>query len=1452
MSEQEEAYIEARNIANNPKTDVIQNARTQMDAENEDVNKGFWNDIEQGTKEAPWAIAGGIADFGNETWKFLGLNSASEWINERLPDGIRELSDDMRGHDLDDTPLPVIAQPKSNTGKVIRGSTQFFTGFIPVLGQVNKLKWVQKGGKLRQSITKGSLAGAPVDFAGFNPNDPNAANWLGSKLDSHPELQSLVLDYLGTNVDDPAIFNRFKNAFVGASIGILAEPVVAGGIRVTKPMINSLIDRIREFKLQRARERGKKDLGITEDDLGKTLSDNEADKLNADSGLEEPSSLSKTPTAEEHTPIPMSEQPQSSSIIWKKDTGANDPTLPPKDGEAPIPPKDGEAPIDSAKAMNEESGTTALARDKISTPTEKVAKEAKKQDFKGNTLHHGAGQDGSRTTKGGKTIRANPDREFLERITEGETVHYDPEFSPDRSRLGKQDFKTVVSNFVFNVIAGAENRAAAFVDIATSMADDGVGHIAVRGINDVPPNKLTGDPKIDKQVQKKLNSKNWEPFEDGWKVKTGEGKARFQKGFSADELERTLLEHFDEVVVGTSKNGSVTHAKVGKPKRFDERVRPPKPAPELPKVFTDRGIQSPYLTVRPGQLDDLTEALVNQDFRGTLENTDINFDYIKTTEDVKQAIDTVSNLGGADKATVTFKETEELASFAGTSIKNINEMYHSTKGLGSKVLAARRVLVASAEHMMKLAKNAEDTGLVGDQLKVRRQVYIHAGIQKEISGIKSEIGRALNAMKIEARGADAKLAQIDSLVSSFGGRDSLDKFVASINHLAKQENAALRISQFSKRGAAARTMDAILEAYITGLLWNPKTQIINALGSASASILGVLERRYAEHINPTTKKFKFKRQVGDGTDNRIIAGEAHAMLVGLKTGYKEAFDLAMKAWRTDTPSDKFTKTDVYTQGEKAMSASRLHLRGATGAVADWLANVLGLSTKALMSGDEFFKMINYRMHLHSLAHRRASNLELVGKDYGDAVDEIVRNPEPELHMESLDFGRYNTFTEDLAKGSRSKLVQQWIETEYDHPGGVALKGALKAYIPFFRTPVNLVRFSAERTPVMRWFSKRLKDDLGSSDPARVQMAKAKIAGGNLVAFNVMSLAELGLITGAPPTDRELNANQRRVGWQPYSIVIPHQANPFSDTDTYVPYNRLDPVGMSMGLMADYYQGSLSIMNGISRGMDEGFHDLVTEDLSSAAGMITFAIVRNLEDKAYMQGISNMMGLLQQDPNRSAEQITKDMINVVPPISFMSALRRGVTRTIDPIRRVTDDATITDEITNVIYSNIPGFSSQLSAHRDLEGNPEYYPGNKTNVLMRGFNNLLNPASPSEITNSKVDRKVQELKVDLTDMRTVRTVTVDGTRLTLSNDQIDYVSKAWGAYNKKIPLDSKGFNTGNLKADQTNLKATLLQNKNNAIELLLGTYPELRVKAQELKLRQQQELVEHESPLYEVFR
>ena len=52
-----------------------------------------------------------------------------------------------------------------------------------------------------------------------------------------------------------------------------------------------------------------------------------------------------------------------------------------------------------------------------------------------------------------------------------------------------------------------------------------------------------------------------------------------------------------------------------------------------------------------------------------------------------------------------------------------------------------------------------------------------------------------------------------------------------------------------------------------------------------------------------------------------------------------------------------------------------------------------------------------------------------------------------------------------------------------------------------------------------------------------------------------------LLTGGYHPDKNIRRIQQSKGFQPYSIKI--------GTDTYIEYGRLDPIGMIIGLVADY-------------------------------------------------------------------------------------------------------------------------------------------------------------------------------------------------------------------------------------------------------------------------------------------
>ena len=68
----------------------------------------------------------------------------------------------------------------------------------------------------------------------------------------------------------------------------------------------------------------------------------------------------------------------------------------------------------------------------------------------------------------------------------------------------------------------------------------------------------------------------------------------------------------------------------------------------------------------------------------------------------------------------------------------------------------------------------------------------------------------------------------------------------------------------------------------------------------------------------------------------------------------------------------------------------------------------------------------------------------------------------------------------------------------------------------------------------------------SGNPARIDVARARVGLGSAAGVVVASMAAVGEITGGGPADPGLRTNLRRQDWQPYSILIDGRRAVFDD------------------------------------------------------------------------------------------------------------------------------------------------------------------------------------------------------------------------------------------------------------------------------------------------------------------
>lgn len=701
----------------------------------------------------------------------------------------------------------------------------------------------------------------------------------------------------------------------------------------------------------------------------------------------------------------------------------------------------------------------------------------------------------------------------------------------------------------------------------------------------------------------------------------------------------------------------------------------------------------------------------------------INLANIETTEDVTSLIDAVAQadnlaINEARREVITNQELGKLAGDLGMSVDDLLARRPGEAFNAEQILAARKILVASGENLVNLAKVAK-TGGDNDMALFRRAMAQHKAIQSQVSGMTAEAGRALQSFNIVAKSAREQEQAIQEALGAGGGIDHLRDLADKLSTLDDPAS----IGKFIRDADKAKTKDMVYELWINSLLSSPATHVVNILSNSLVMGWTAAERKVAAHIS---------QGLGSGEISHV---EATSQLRGMLEGSKDGMRLAWKAFKTGEPTDPLQK--IENKQYRSISSENLEMAGNTGRAVDFLGNwVVRMPGKMLTAGDEFFKSVGYRMELHAQAHRAALSEGLEGEAYGKRVAQILGNPPSNIHLEAVSAARYNTFTSEL--GPAGKAIEN-------------LRNKVpfaRVIMPFVRTPVNIMKFAAERTPLAPIMA-NVRADI-SAGGARREMALARIATGSTIMALSADLAMSGQITGGGPKDPQLKNMMRATGWQPYSIKMDGQ---------YYSYSRLDPVGAWLGLSAD-------IVEIVGQAEDADALDIATASVVSVA--------QNVTSKTYLSGVSeffDIMSSVSSDPEENNKRLNSwiaRMAGTVIPSNIAQ-----LERTMSP------ELSATYGILDKIQSRIPGWSDSLPPRRNIFGEPI--------VLSGGLGpDIMSPIYTSSDKKDKIADEIVRQKTDVRmPMRSIRGIELDAA-------QYDrYVTLYSGKDNQyvKMPLKDK---------------------------------------------------------------
>jgi endonuclease YncB( thermonuclease family) len=616
----------------------------------------------------------------------------------------------------------------------------------------------------------------------------------------------------------------------------------------------------------------------------------------------------------------------------------------------------------------------------------------------------------------------------------------------------------------------------------------------------------------------------------------------------------------------------------------------------------------------------------------------IRLDKLDSPQAIKRAlVHTEQRAGGFDAATrgrITQAETKSLAAELGMTADDLLKRRKGQAFNAEEALAARQLLARSGTDLVNMAKRMARVDNPGDEMEAAfREAWLrHAAIQEQVSGMTAEAGRLLQQFRMTADGRDARALSV--LGEGLGGATRAKDVADRIVDLERVGTSPGEINKFALASLAARGKDKFIELYINSLLSNPGTHVVNMLSNTLTAMGQLPEHAVAAGIGAARRLVPSQRDT-----ERVLFSELGSRGVGMLVGAKEGLLAAARSFRTGDSLDGITK--VETQQTQAIGGR--------------LGSIVRTPTRFLTAEDELFKGIARRMELNGLAIRQAKREGLTGQEARDRAADLAANPSDVMMHRADDYARYLTFQTPLEPGSFASNISKSAQ-------GSPLA---KLIFPFIRTPMNLLRFAAERSPAAVALKSWRKDMLAGG--ARRDLAVARAMVGSGFGAAMYEAAANGQITGGGPADYEARRLLIADGWQPYSFKV---------GDQYYSYARLDPFSTTIGTVADLVDL-------------ESF--MTDKQRERSFTLVMAAVVNNLSSKTWLSGISSAMEAV-SDPNRYMDNFVARTAGAIAVPAFVAQMARSS----DPVTREARGWL------DRIKSRVPGLSDDLPARRDAFG------------------------------------------------------------------------------------------------------------------------------------------------------
>jgi hypothetical protein len=507
--------------------------------------------------------------------------------------------------------------------------------------------------------------------------------------------------------------------------------------------------------------------------------------------------------------------------------------------------------------------------------------------------------------------------------------------------------------------------------------------------------------------------------------------------------------------------------------------------------------------------------------------------------------------------------------------------------------------------------------------------------------------------------------------------------------------------------AAKMGVDELLSGMYNSILSGPITHLRNVIGNTYATI----ER-------PTSIMLRGVLN-GDEALRRSAMAGYHAIFTSLN----EAWQVGWTSVRTGDSVNLKSKF-VIEDAQTLAGIERLKMAAKPGSAEEQAAGfvealyrfthnpIISLPSRMMTGADDFFKTLNARQHLQTTAMYKAmseaksdNDVEAIFQSY---MKEFSKKMDPAtgriLDPNLLDYAERSTFQND--PGGLTNSIANALN---GIPFGIG-----RVFVPFIRTPANLLAYAGQHTPGLARFLSQYKEAIRSGDELMIAELKGREAIGTMTVGLVGMAALAGNVTGNGPVDPRERDIWLKAGNRPMSLRI---------GDNWVSYQPFEPLSTIMSTVADIAMlANMGSANAAER----------------LAGQVGFALAAAITEKSYLAGLAGLSDML--DPrNMTPNGVAQGLLNTANNFIPYSGARRMLANAIDPYMKEVDS-----ELQKALNAALPGY--KLLGPTKID----FLTGEEVSAAAGGLYNAISPIRISPVGKDPVKDMLVDINFEMKDV------------------------------------------------------------------------------------------------------